>query len=154
MQKAEMLKMLKCYAPCWLWTNASLVSAPGDGDNLRYRFKCSHSLSLPISLSLSLSLHDSLNTNSIKGTHLAVVKQSASINTLAFDMFRYRGYQLQQLAGLSGCTHKVATGHATYIPHTLSWHATWCSSYTSMCIHQLVLASAVFAVKFCLNEIT
>lgn len=102
-------------------------------------FKSAHLLSLSLSLSHSVSL--SVISKPVQGlsgrTHLAVVRQSAAINTLTFDMFRCRKCQLQQLTRLSGCTHKVATGHA---PNTCPiCRGTLCTAH--MCIHQLALTS-------------
>lgn len=123
-----------------------LLAPPGD--NLRCALRAntccpSHTQSLTHSF-LALSGR----------AHLAVVRQSAAINTLTFDMFRCRKCQLQQLTRLSGCTHKVAASHAPFLPLHMP-HLTWhfvqlvCVSINLLSLSLWHLASE--AVKFCIN---
>lgn len=89
-----------------------LLAPPGD--NLRCALR-GHSSSPSLSHTHSLSHSVTHSFLALSGrAHLAVVRQSAAINTLTFDMFRCRKCQLQQLTRLSGCTHKVAAGHAPF----------------------------------------
>lgn len=89
-----------------------LLAPPGD--NLRCALRA-HSFSPSPSHTHSLSHSVTHSFLALSGrAHLAVVRQSAAINTLTFDMFRCRKCQLQQLTRLSGCTHKVAAGHAPF----------------------------------------
>lgn len=140
------------------WANAPLAGAPWRQFKMCFKSKQLPSLSLFPTHTLSHSLTHSFLALSGRA-HLAVVRQSAAINTLTFDMFRCRKCQLQQLTRLSGCTHKVAAGHAPFPlaapPYYFTcpiWRGTLCNSYVypSTCSHSRShLASE--AVKFCIN---